>query len=743
MTTLLLNCVLPPISNSDHNSILLSLPLSTVTPPSSSTAFRRVWLYNSADFSLTNKFLSSIPWNSILSHTDVNSAWLTFKFTFLQIIRLTIPSKLVSSPPHPPWITRSFLSRIKRRNLLYKRAKSSNSPALWSSYRSFRNATLSYLRSLKAKFFRRLSSSPNSRSFWSSIKKLRKKSSSIPPLSFSGDLFHSDASKANLLNDFFSSCFNPSHPVDPSLIPCSPPPRYPLDLLCSHDEILNLLLHLPSDTATGPDEISSRMLRSTAFSIASPLTHIFNLSLSSGIFPSDWKLSHIVPIPKTKSPSSSPSDYRPISLLPIISKVLERHVFNFLSDFCTQHNLLSDSQYGFRSGFSTISALLSVTNDWFSLLDSHNSVCAVFFDLRKAFDSVPHQLLLDTLSSSGIPPHLFLWLRNYLSNRSQKVVVNGSSSCTSHVLSGVPQGSILGPLLFIIYINGLCNISLSPSAKLIMYADDILLYQPYNSISDISLIQSNIDSVSSWISSHSLTVNVSKTKYMFISLKSSSSFSSLPLLSLNGSSLELVSSFRYLGVLITSNLSWSLHIQSICRKSRKILGLLFRHFYYSSPVVLFKLYISLVRPHLEYCSSLWDPASSVIISSLEKVQFFALKLCSKNWSSSYSSLLLQFHCPTLSSRRKNAKLIFLYKILFDYVYFPSNIFHFQPPPRMSIRSYHPFNLLIPFARTSVFLHSFVPSTCSAWNSLPSFLKDCPSLSSFVFHLRNYTVSSCY
>ena len=129
---------------------------------------------------------------------------------------------------------------------------------------------------------------------------------------------------------------------------------------------------------------------------------------------------------------------------------------------------------------------------------------------------------------------------NYLSIRSQKVVVNGSSSHTSHVLSGVPQGSILGPLLFIIFINGLCNISLSPSAKLIMYADDILLYQPYNSISDISLIQSNIDSVSSWISSHSLTVNVSKTKYMFSSLKSSSRFSSLPLLSLNGSSLELV-----------------------------------------------------------------------------------------------------------------------------------------------------------------------------------------------------------
>ena len=146
--------VLPPISNSDHNSILLSLPLPTVTPPPSSTASRRVWLYNSADFSLTNKFLSSIPWNSILFRSDVNSAWLTFKFTFLQIIHLTIPSKLVSAPSHPPWITCSFLSHIKHCNSLFKRTKLTNSPLLWSAYRSYRNKSLSYCRSLKAKFFR-------------------------------------------------------------------------------------------------------------------------------------------------------------------------------------------------------------------------------------------------------------------------------------------------------------------------------------------------------------------------------------------------------------------------------------------------------------------------------------------------------------------------------------------------------------------------------------------------------------
>ena len=142
------------------------------------------------------------------------------------------------------------------------------------------------------------------------------------------------------------------------------------------------------------------------------------------------------------------------------------------------------------------------------------TLSALFFDLRKAFDSVPHQPLLDTLSSTGIPPHLILWLCNYLRNQFQQAVLNGSSH-KCHVLSGVPQGSIHGPLLLIIFINGLCNVTLSLTARLIMYADDILLFQPYNSISDILLIQSNIDSVSSWISSRSLTINSSKTTYMF------------------------------------------------------------------------------------------------------------------------------------------------------------------------------------------------------------------------------------
>ena len=214
-------------------------------------------------------------------------------------MHLTVPSRFVSSPLHPPWIDRSFLSRIKYRNFLFKRAKLSNSTLDWSAYRSFRNKSLSYCRSLKFKFFNRLSSSPDSHHFWSTLKKFRKKSSSIPPLlSRSGCLVHSDLSKANLLNEFFSSCFNTSSPpFNPS--PNSVASLCPPNLLCSTDNVLHLLLLLPSDTATGPDGLSSRMLKATAHSILRLLSLVSLIFLFSLVlFPLIGNALILSPFPK-------------------------------------------------------------------------------------------------------------------------------------------------------------------------------------------------------------------------------------------------------------------------------------------------------------------------------------------------------------------------------------------------------------------------------------------------------------
>ena len=296
----------------------------------------------------------------------------------------------------------------------------------------------SLLRSLKSRFFQSLSVSPNSRSFWSAVNKIRKKPVSVQTLLYNGISASTPQAKADVLNEYFSSCFNKSCTPLSAVAAPSLSPVIPVDFLCSSDEVLRLILNIPLDTAPGSDGISSPMIHHTAHSISLPLSLIFNSSLSSGIFPSDWKNSFVTPIPKSKSSSSSPSNFRPISLLPLISKVLERHVFNYMYDFCLSHKLLSDSQFGFRPGFSTETALLSILHSWHTSLDSINSVCSVFFDLTKAFDSVPHK---PRLSAIDLPSALLIWLNNYLFDRSQQVVVNGSTSSKSHVSSGVPQGS--------------------------------------------------------------------------------------------------------------------------------------------------------------------------------------------------------------------------------------------------------------------------------------------------------------
>ena len=193
-----------------------------------------------------------------------------------------------------------------------------------------------------------------------------------------------------------------------------------------------------------------------------------------------------------------------------------------MHNFCSQNNVLSNSQFNFRPGFSTESALISTTHLWHQTLDSSSSICAVFFDLSKAFDSIPHSPLLDSLSSLRLPLILLHWFLSYLSNRSQQVVVNGVISDSTFVTSGVPQGSILGPLLFILYINDISKLTLSSSTKLILYADDILLSAHFSSSSDFTAIQIDIHTINDWIQSHLLKINAQKTKYMLISMKSQS-----------------------------------------------------------------------------------------------------------------------------------------------------------------------------------------------------------------------------
>ena len=232
-----------------------------------------------------------------------------------------------------------------------------------------------------------------------------------------------------------------------------------------------------------------------------------------------------------------------------------------------------------------------------------------------------------------------------------------------------------------------------------------------------------MDLLSSWLHSKHLTINPSKTKYMVISRKSFNS-PNFPILYLNGSPLERVYSFKYLGVILNSQLSWSPHIDYTCSKTRKLLGFIFWNFYFhSSPSALLKLYQSLILPHLSYCSPLWDPYQLKDINKLENVQSFALKLCTKQWSSDYHSLLYQLSLPKLSSRRKISKLLLLFKFIHNILFIPSNILNFQNSSSSHLRFSHHLNIKIAYSRTNFSLYSFFPNTSVLWNSLPPSVKD--------------------
>ena len=330
---------------------------------------------------------------------------------------------------------------------------------------------------------------------------------------------YTDSDKANLLNSFFGSCFNISHP--PIELGSPPSVSYPEELLCNESGVYDLVTSLDVLKASGQDGISARMLKATACSIAPSLTKLFNLFLQSGTIPSVWKKSLVVPIPKN-SEMKDPTNYQPISLLPIVSKVLECHVYNIVLNHLVHCNPLTANQWGFLEGRSTIASLLYITDQWLKELESGLDICAVFFDFRKVFDSVPHLPLMSKISSLGLDANITTWLNNYLAKRTQIVVVNGSESSTIPVLSGVPQGSVLGPLLFLIYIDDLPTSIANVCSKVNLFTDDVLLYHAITEEVDYESQQTAISLIESWSISNFLAFNTSKCKCMVISRKPTS-----------------------------------------------------------------------------------------------------------------------------------------------------------------------------------------------------------------------------
>ena len=376
---------------------------------------------------------------------------------------------------------------------------------------------------------------------------------------------------------------------------------------------------------------------------------MFQSSLNSGAIPSQWKLHKIISIFKSGN-KTSVKNYRPISLLCITSKVLERLIYNKIITLVSKS--ITKYQFGFQSNSSTLQQLLLYFDQ---LITSKEEIDAIYIDFRKAFDSVPHNNLLMKLWNIGITGNLWNWFDCYLKNRTQCVSVENHLSNTLPVLSGVPQGSILGPLLFLVFINDLPTVITS---QLFEFADNTKCFRQITSTADINHLQEDLNSLSNWSINNLLSFNLSKFIFMSFHRKFTSKYV------INGHTINESSSCKDLGIIFTNTLTWREHYEMISAKAYKSLGLLRRVFKTShSPQVRKSLYISLVRAKLLYCSPLWKPYLLKDIELLERIQRRATKFILSDYSSDYRTRLIKIGILPLMYVYEIADILFFIKSL--------------------------------------------------------------------------------
>ena len=396
-------------------------------------------------------------------------------------------------------------------------------------------------------------------------------------------------------------------------------------------EVKNILINSKPKLSAGFDEIPLKLLKSSD-NIIMALSHIFNLSLSTGKVISDFKIAKIIPLYK-KGDASDINNYRPISLLSNISKILEKIMYRRVISFLNRHNFFFENQFGFRKKCSTSQAISLLINSITNSFNKNEKSLAIFLDLSKAFDTISIEILLKKLDHYGIRGLAYIWFKNYLLNRKQQVVCFGvlSSTINSSTM-GFPQGSILGPLLFLIYVNDFNNCL--TKSKAVMFADDTTVWTSHKNTSTLfQFMQSEMELIDRWLVFNKLSINIEKTKFMLFSTPNSN-VGGKHSLSIRNRQIDQVNSLKFLGVFIHNNLSWSLHMKYLISKLRSCYGVVCKIKSLVNKDSLLLLYHSLINSHLQYCISNWCFGNSTLITKLQQIcnkflrMIFELPYCS-------------------------------------------------------------------------------------------------------------------
>ena len=453
--------------------------------------------------------------------------------------------------------------------------------------------------------------------------------------------------------------------------------------------------------------------------------YIFTLSMQTGHVPSDWVTANVTPVFK-KGNRNEPSNYRPISLTSVPCKIMEHIIYRHIMDHLDSNSILVNYQHGFRQGHSCETQLITVIESVARNLDLGQQSDLLLLDFSKAFDTVPHQRLLNKLDFYGIRGNLKTWFEQWLTTRHQRVLVNGVSSSAIPMRSGVPQGTMLGPLMFLLYIN---DIGENMKAQIGLFADDAVLYGVIKNVHDAESLQQDLNTLVHWAVTWQMSFNAKKCTILRISCsKSPIKYQYI----IHGEPLEAVEHHKYLGVDLSSDLNWNNHIAGIIGKANRSLGFIRRNLNKCPENVKEQAYLALVRPQLEYGCCAWDPHIQKQIKDIESIQKRAARFVKNEYSTTpgtVTNLLNVLKWPPLQKRRKVARLTMMFQVVSGQsaVQIPSYI---TQKKRQGTRQFHPKKFIEVGARTNKYKHSFLAQTIRDWNSLPNHVIEEPSVEAF-------------
>jgi len=709
------------LGTSDHNPVLIKIDIPAYRDKPYK---RKVWCYNKANYWDMRGHLASTDWSAVFSDNNPEDACSKVTDIICEAMDLFIPSKTVTKKTgDKAWFDDKCRRAARKKRRLFRHLKKNNTTLNKDKFaqarKSFNQAEKQARRNYNTKLKEKLAdTSLSSKKWWGVVNSLsgRTGHSDIPVIEHSGVTHITAQDKANVFCQAFAEkCHLPDADDPPPDVRQTTTSSIE-DITFKPKDINKILKSLKPDKACGPDQIPTRVLKECSAELASPLCRLFHMCFSCGVFPNQWKMASVIPIHKRDS-KADPSKYRPISLLSTISKVMEAAVHNQLQKYLLNNNLISGKQFGFRPDHSTADLLTILSQKWNISLDKGEEVCAIALDIKGAFDKVWHGGLCAKLKSKGVSGQLLAWLQSYLSERSIKVVLSGQASDPATINASVPQGSILGPLLFSVFIDDLVEVC---ENELYLFADDSTLWARIRSASErdavVASLNRDLDRMKAWADKWKVTFEPEKCKAMVLSRKLKNP--TVPDLFFGNCKLEVKDKLEILGVTIDSKLLWSKHISNIAKKAGQRLGALRKVANKLNVEGRATVYKAQVRSIMEYASLCWINASPTILSQLDNIQRKALKIIGVDEISASTNMAI----PSLHHRRLVAASTVLYKMQTNHS--PTDLQAMLPPPydrRRDTRcntSIPTHALTMPYAKTCTLDRSFIHTAVRVWNSLP-------------------------